>query len=71
MVWVVRRFFSGNPLTRAISARTIAVVSTAGAACGAASAGADGRRAALAVCGEHGGLFAEQCDEVVHGRVLR
>ena len=40
MVWVVRRFFSGNPLTRAISERTIAVVSAAGFACGASSAGA-------------------------------
>ena len=39
MVWVVRRFFSGNPLTRASSARTIAVVSTAGFDCGAGSAG--------------------------------
>ena len=40
MVWVGRRFFSGNPLTRAISERTIAAVSTAGFACGAGSTGA-------------------------------
>jgi hypothetical protein len=40
IVWEARRFVSGNPLTRAISARTIAVVSTAGFACGASSAGA-------------------------------
>ncbi len=31
----------------------------------------DGRHIALSVCGEHGGLFAEQRDEIVHRRILR